>query len=376
MNELKNDINIPLNILDIKQKKSFKFEVGCLFCRKNTKEDLYNLFSSLAMMLNSTLTLNESIELLLKAKQSNTDKEILNIIKLSLTTSVAIETSLNIYKSYLGETTILFLKLGLKNGNIKESINSIVEVLGEEIKIKEKLLKVIRYPIVLLISLSVAIVMIFVYVLPNFQFVFTLLKDDIPFATQSLLFLKEIVTKYYYILVAIIFLVYFSFITYYKINKIFIDKIILTKIPLFSKMLQSYYFYKLFLSLSIIVKSKYQLQVAIENSQKIVNNSYLQEKLNIILINIKNGLSIVDAFSKASIFDDFTLKLIGVVQHTSNYEIILQEITTYYKQRFQKSIQNFSSTIEPIIIFIISMIVLWLILAIMLPIWEMSSIIQ
>ena len=70
------------------------------------------------------------------------------------------------------------------------------------------------------------------------------------------------------------------------------------------------------------------------------------------------------------------MKLLNTADNTNNYEYILLDITTQYKKRFHKSLKNFSSTIEPLLIFIISLVVLWLILAIMLPIWNLGAVIN
>ena len=54
-----------------------------------------------------------------------------------------------------------------------------------------------RYPLILVISLFVSIGMIFLYVLPNFEFIFSLLKDEIPFSTYLLISIKEILDSYW-----------------------------------------------------------------------------------------------------------------------------------------------------------------------------------
>ena len=218
--------------------------------------------------------------------------------------------------------------------------------------------------------------MIFVYVLPNFEFVFTLLKNDLPYPTKVLLSLKLLFENHSFTLLCVIFLLIFIFT--YLLNKyrFTFHKILILNIPILSMMLREYYFYRLFLSISIIVKSKYQFQLAISHSKSIVNNLYIQETMKNILHNIKNGTSISAAFQKSILFDDLTLKLLSTADYTNQYESVLSNIATQYKKRFLRSLQNFSSTIEPFLILTIFLIVLWLILAIMLPIWELGSVIN
>ena len=370
--DIKDSLELPNNVINIKQLDKIKKDYQVF---KNTKKDIYELFKQLNIMLSSNLTLSQSIELLLKTNNDKIIKNILLAIQSAIKTAQPIE-ALRSYKKYLGDTSILFLKLGIENGNIKESVNSLVSILSEDINSNEKFKDAIRYPIILLISLFISMGMIFVYVLPNFEFVFQMLGDDIPFATKSLLFIKDIVENYFYIVILVLISLPITVYTFYIKYRYFFDRLLVLKIPVFSKVIQDYYFYRLFLSISIIVKSKYQFQVAILNSKNIVQNKYIQNSMQNILKNIKNGASIAQSFEDTKLFDDLAIKLLYTAQHTNQYELILHDITSFYKQRFQDSLKNFSTFIEPVMILLISLIVLWLILAIMLPVWNMGAILD
>lgn len=371
--ELQSHKNFPTNIINIKEQKNLSFDFVSI---RNKKKDIFELFSQLDIMLSASLSFSESIEMLLQSQQETKIREILKIIEESLSSSVPLDIALKPYKNYLGNNTILFLKLGFENGNIKESIHSLVEILEEDIQSSEKFQEVMRYPLILILSLFVSVGMIFVYVLPNFDFVFSLLKDEIPTATKILLTLRDVFADYSIYIVIFLLVLIGVFIFLFKRYRYFFDKVLLLKIPILSKVIQDYHFYRLFLSISIIVKSKYQFQVAILNSKNIVNNLYVKEMMNGILKNIKNGSNISDAFAASKIFDNLTIKLLHTADYTNEYETVLLNITSQYKKRFHKSLKSFSSLIEPVLIFFIALIVLWLILAIMLPIWNLGAVIN
>lgn len=327
-------------------------------------------------MLNANLTLSQSIELMLKSKQEKNIQEILSLMKESVNSGKPIEKLLNKKIAFLGNSSILFLKLGIENGNIKESINSLVKLLSESKKSRDKLNDTMRYPIILIISLFVSIAMIFIYVLPNFEYIFKMLEGNLPLSTQILLSIKEFLNNYAIILIIVFFgFIYSIYLLYVKFKYKF-DKFFINNIPILSELIKSYLFFQLFLSISIIVKSKYQFQIAIEHSKYIIKNLYIQEMMKNILINIKNGNSIANSFEKSLLFDDLTIRLLYTAEQTNNYETILNNITTYYKQKFIKSIKLFSSILEPTIVLLISLVVLWLILSVMLPIWNLSSVIS
>ena len=369
----------PNNIIKIKEIAPFtnpNFKLNVNFTLGDNKKKVYDLFSQLDLMLSANLNFHESIGLLLQGENDDNVNAILLTIENAISSSNPLDKALKEYENYLGRTVLLFLKLGFENGNIKEAVHSLVEILYEDIKSKEKFIEVMRYPLILIASLFISIGMIFIYVLPNFDFLFVLLKDDIPFSTQILLGIKNIVVQYTFFILLFFFSILGSTLIIIKKYKKDYDKFILLNIPILSKVIQNYYFYRLFLSISIIVKSKYQFQLAVLNSKNIVQNLYIQEKINFILETIKNGSSVADAFEKSTLFDSLTIKLLHTADYTNEYEQILSDITNLYKKRFQKSLKNFSSTIEPLLILIISLIVLWLILAIMLPIWNLGAVIN
>lgn len=366
--------SLPSNIIKIESKKNISFPNFSL--KSNNKKEVLELFSQLNIMLKANLNLSEAIELSLKTKQSQKVKTILNEIKKSITHGKSLEKSLENYKNFLGEMPILFLQLGIENGNIKQSIDSLVTILSEDITASSKLQDTLRYPKLLMVSFLIALGMVFIYVIPNFEYIFLNLKGDIPLSTKVLLDIHYFVVEYFYVFIGIFLSAYFIWIFCYKRYRDFFDKLVIVSTPIISKVLKDYYFYRLFLLLSMIVQSKYQFQVAIYNSQKLIPNLYIQSLIQTILTQIKNGTTISEAFDKTKIFDDLTIKLLFTAENTTQYEQVLNDLTAYYRLRFQESLKSFIAYVEPTIILLIALVVLWLMMAIMLPIWSMSSLLS
>jgi type II secretory pathway component PulF len=361
--------NLPNNIIKIEEKKiiiNFQF-------RQQNKKDILDMFSQLSIMLNANLTFNEAIDLSLKTEQSDHIKEILTLIKSSITSGKPIDQALQKYEQLLGNLAILFLKLGMENGNIKQSLTSLTQLLQEDINTKRKLNDALRYPKLLVVSLLLSLGIIFLFVIPNFEYIFTMSQNEIPVSTQILIGINNLIKNYAYVVVILLLsLTILSYGVYKKFIFTF-HKFIVLNVPIINRVLKDYYFYRLFLLISIIVNSKYQFQIAIENSKNLIPNLYIKKLIHGITFDIKNGISISKAFEKTKLFDHLTIKLLSTAEHTTQYETILQDIAIYYKNKFQMSLKVFSSYIEPLIIMCIAMVVLWLMLAIMLPIWNMNT---
>ena len=365
--ELKESSLLPKNILDIKEKEDF-----FSFINIEKKVDLLPIFRQLNIMLNANLTISEALQLVQQDQKDKKTIQILTIIQNCIKNSTSIEKSFKKYKINISKSIIIFLELGIQNGNIKKSVNSIVDILTKDQQSLKSLKNSLRYPIILFGSLLVSLVMICVYVVPNFEYIFLSLKDKLPLSTIALLNFKYIVVNYWYIIISFLIGIIYFFKLLYKKYQLYFDELIL-KIPIISEVIKSYLFYKLFLSLYLMVDSKYQFQIALKNSKDLILNLYIKKQLNSILHKLKQGSSISKAFEETKLFDNLIIKLLFTAQTTSNYGDILKDIIGVYDQQFTRSIKNFTSTIEPIVIFIIAIIVLWLILALMSPVWDMGS---
>ena len=374
------EIDLPLNIINIKKSSANPlinfFNHPIEF---NKSKNTITLFNELNIMLKSRLPLAEAINILKKSTKNQQISNILNSIENALKNGKPIHKTLEIYKNYFGQLPISFFKLGEQNGNLNDSINSLSIVLNSIEENKKQIISSLSYPLTLFIMLGLSMVFIFTFVMPNFDYIFMMYKEDLPLATKLLLNTKEILIDYFGFMVAALLAIILLFIFKYKNSLNFrykIDRILVSNIPILSTMLFLSSYHRFFLSTKLLLESKYQFQTAFNNSKIIVNNSYLQKKLDIISSNINNGKSIANAFEESLIFDDFTIRLINTGEKSNSLEIVIGEIEKIYKQKLDRNIKLFSSMIEPVFLLFITVLIIWLVLAIFLPIWQIGSVIK
>ena len=135
-------------------------------------------------------------------------------------------------------------------------------------------------------------------------------------------------------------------------------------------------FYKFFLLVDIMLKSNYEFHKALISSKILLKNKYLLDKISIIDISLQNGKSINESFFRTKIFDDIVLNLINTGEVTNSLDITIYEIKEIYKNRFYEKTNLLISFIQPIFLLIIMGLILWIVLGIFLPIWDMGNIIN
>lgn len=368
---------LPKNILNIKEIK--KFEVRSLFQeQKIIKEKvLIAIFYELNIMLESNITLSDALDILIKNRKDIVVLEFLNTLKYSFSSSNKVSKELEKFKiNYLVGS---FLDISQDSGNIIANVKALSELLSESYEIKKSFIKSISYPIVLLISFFLSLISIFYFVIPKFKTIFEQTNAELPIASKILLNVQYLFENYLVIVVILLLILCSCFIFIYKkVEKFefFIHKILINNIYLIKDIYLNMQLYKLFLFLDIMLKSKYEFHKSFISSKVLIKNKYLLDKMSIIENLLLDGKDISSSFSKTKIFDDITLNLINTGEVSNSLDISICEIKKIYKNRFNNKINLLTTLIEPFFLICIMSLILWIVLAVFMPIWDMGNIIK
>ncbi len=367
---------LPSNIIEIKEfKKHFNFE----FFRKKRLDDkkLNLLFYELNIMLQANINISDALDILIKNKKDKNVLGFLEVIKYSFSTGKEIDENLNNFKiNYLIPA---FLKISQDRGNIALNIKALSSLLSENYEIKKTFIKAMAYPVVLIISFIFSLISIFTFVIPKFQLIFSQTTQELPFATKLLL-KTQYIFENYSLFILFIFLGFYMFFSYlYMKNsrfKYFLDRLFISKIFLIKDIYLNMQLYKLFLVIDIMLKSNYEFHKAFISSKILLKNKYLLDKISIIDNLLQNGKSINDSFLEIQIFDDIVLNLINTGEVSNSLGITIDEIKKIYKNRFNDKMNLLTSLIQPIFLIVIMGLILWIVLGIFIPIWDMGNMIK
>lgn len=368
--------NLPQNILEIKEEKeSFKIDFKRKIKIDNKKINL--LFYELNLMLQSNINFSDALDILIKNRKDKDIVKLLQIIKESFSSGKSIDENLKEFN--INHLVISFLRNCQNSGNITLNINALSKLLIENSELKKSFYKAISYPIFLFITFFLSIVTIFTFVIPKFKTIFFQVKDELPLATKILLVFENFFVNYSFYFFCffsffIIFIIYF-----YKQNakfEYFIDKFMIRRIVLFKDIYLNMQLYKFFLLIDIMLKSNYEFHKAFISSKLLLKNKYLLDKIYIIDNLLQNGKSINNSFSKTKLFDDIVLNLINTGEISNSLVITIDEIKKIYKNRFDDKMSFLISLIQPIFLVTIMGLILWIVLAIFMPIWNMGNMIN
>ena len=341
--------------------------------KKSKLEDYQLFFDEFTMLLESNLSLSDTIELLKNNNYSSGVSSIIECFDKALQNGTSIYEQLLQYDHFPSEV-YFFINNSEKSGDFYHNISALAQIFAYKKSIKDKLIKLLWYPAFLMIALIIALGFMMFIILPEFEYIFVQFNGNLPLATQILLDVKNVLESYYHLV--FVFLLCICLLFYYLKSKYkyHFDTLVYLHLPIISKLYQNYLQYQLFLLVSISLQSNNKISetfIFIENS---FTNLYFNEKINSIIELINSGSLFHEAFIKQNIFDDWVLRLIYVADNTNNYTKSFTSLSHITLSKIDKNINLLSKISEPLLLLVIGLFLLLVVLGVMSPVWEFSNI--
>jgi type II secretory pathway component PulF len=266
------------------------------------------------------------------------------------------------------------VKAGEVGGSLEEVLERLATLLEFQLKTKETLKSAIRYPIFVVTTLAIAFLVLINFVVPRFAVLFRGAKTELPLPTRMLLIINDIFQHYGIYLVVFIVLAFGAFFLYKRTaaGTLAIDRLKLRS-PLIGPIILKICMSRFANMFENLIKVGIPVVRALEVVSRTVGNEYIAQKILEISGKIEKGLGISRPLKEAEIFPPLVIHLISTGEQTGSLEDMLKEVSTHYDREITYSINRLSTWIEPLLTAGLSLMVLFLALAIFLPWWNMMG---
>ncbi len=358
------------------QFKEFKKQfVNTLLKPKIKIDNLISSIRQLGVMTNAGISIHDSIKEVVNSTEDKRLQYIFANIDDALNSGQSLTEALGAYRREIGDVTIAMIELGENTGNMSESLLKLAKILEEIRDNRKKFKSALRYPIIVLVAISIAFTILMVYVVPKFKEIFSKFHTVLPLPTRILLFLENIINNYgWYILIFIvgsIVTVKFLYVNNEEFKKGF-DKYIL-KVYLFGKIIFNSTMYRFTMIFTQLISAGIPIADALNTAVLTIDNTTLKEKLSQVAYSVQKGMSLSDSLKETGLFKGMLLQMVNAGERSGTLDTMLDKVADYFKMRFNEIVDNISSYIEPILIGFIAVMVLMMALGIFLPMWDLAA---
>ncbi len=273
--------------------------------------------------------------------------------------------------------SVLFINLveiGEATGTLDVAFQRLYEYLSMDQEVRDRVKSAVRYPVIVLIAVAIALSIITVFVIPNFAPIFRTLGDDIPLPTRIIMGVSDVAINYWaYILgTAAVFAMAASSYINTETGRLRWDRLKL-RIPIVGIIVHNAAMSRITRSLAISISAGLPINQTLRTVSDSIGNSWLGEKMAALSADIERGESLSRTASHSALFTPLILQMIALGEETGALPELLDESSDHYKREVDYDLENLSAALEPILIVTVGAVVLILALGVFLPMWDMVA---
>lgn len=353
-----------LKIVDVKKRRK-------LFCRKKLKDKDLKVFSKqMCILLKSGCEISKILKILIEESNNKLKgilKQILSDIEKGKTIKEAFENTKAFSSFYIS-----MVDTGEMSGNLDEVMDKLSIYYDKEQKLKSKIVSILIYPAILVVSMIISFTAILIFLIPNFEEIYADNTIQIPLITKILIFLSHLIRDDFILIIGIIVLTIGGFI-YFKKNSQKFNEILnklYFKTPLVKTFNQLIITNKFVKALSILISSGVQIVYSIETSAKVMDNDYIYQKICEANELIKKGNSIGSSLKKVEELPSLFLSMVVIGEESGRLDNILGTVSEYYENELDSKLERGTKYFENFLTLFIGIIVGIAVISMMMPMFD------
>ena len=269
---------------------------------------------------------------------------------------------------------ISMVRVGESTGTLDNAFLRLCDYLGQDQDVQDRVKAALRYPIIVVIMIALAVGVITVFVIPNFAPLFKILGNDIPWPTRVIMGASDLVVHHGVALVIGALLAATGINRYLATpaGRYSWDRYKL-KIPVIGDLIRQSILSRVTRSLSISLEAGLPMIQALTLMSRSAGNEFLAERLLRLRDAVERGDSLSRAATTSAIFPSLVLQMMMVGEESGELTRLLDEIAGFYQREVDYRLKNLTALIEPILIVGVGGMVLILALGVFLPMWNMIA---
>ncbi len=365
----------PIYISKIRQSGLVETFFAKFFAKRISDDEITEVLNTLHIIVRSGLPVHQGLEdLALETRNSRLKKMLLSIAD-AVANGSSFSEALELYTPLFGQETINLVRIGESSGVLEETLLKAKEFKAKTAALKRKLKSAMIYPaLVLTVALS-AILVWFIFVLPQLETMFVQMDIELPWVTRFLMGLSDVISAsagYLLVLITVGSLLFGYFYRTHEPFRYYATSQLL-KLPLIASMIKEYNvaYITEFLQLSIAAGTP--LFKAVQTISNNMENLVFKQSMRRVQLSLEQGESFSKALQKEQLYSSFAVRMLNIGEKSGDLETQLYTIASYYYERVNYFTDNVTKIIEPVIIVLIGGFFALIMVGLMGPIFDIVA---
>lgn len=365
--------NSGLFTIDIKPAHSSSSFFSSIFDRVS-QNDIVDFTRQIAIMLNAGLTLVDSFDILKRQISKQSLLKITYELEKQVKGGNTLSSALRRYPHLFSNLYIALVKSGEASGKLNDILLKLSENLEKQREFKSKIKGALIYPVIVVVGMIVVVFIMMTFVIPKLLGLYKDFNVELPATTQLLITISNIFSNYWMFIIggAIGSFILFKRYVHTKTGKLKFDSLLL-KIPIFSNIMKMSVLVDLTRTLSILIGAGVSILEGLNIVIETTDNAVYQEAFKSIYRQVEKGTSVGQAMANENIFPPILIQMTTVGEQTGHLDETLMRISNYFELESELAVKTMTTLIEPTILVVLGLGVGFLVLAVITPIYNLTS---
>jgi len=342
----------------------------------NTREFLvFN--QELATLLKAGMPLVQSLDLLRRRVTTPTFRGVLDDVHEKVRAGSALSDAFGSHGELFPSVYTASLLAGERSGNLDAVLRRYVEYTKIIATLKRKTISALVYPAIL-VTLAFGLVSIIVLkVVPQFSDFYASFGAELPLLTRIIVSVSDFVRAQFLLLVLIVVIAVVTFLGWIRQpgQKAKFDHLILA-VPMLGQVAGKFGTSQMARTLSTLLGGGLPLVNALDIAAKSIGNQYMAAQLEIVSNRVREGESFARALEARRVFPEVAVKMAEVGESTGALQDMLNTVADFYDEEIATNMERFVTLVEPILLVIMGMVIAGLLLALYMPLFQLSSVLN
>lgn len=360
----------PLKVEEVIQSSNVEFS----FMQRVTTKDIAIFCRQFYTMLDAGVTINSALSILSNQITNAKLREAVRVVEEDVKKGVTLSEAMAKHEGVFPSLLITMIEAGEVSGNLDEIMLRMSTHFEKENKINNKVKGAMTYPAILSVVCVLVVIFLITYIMPTFMDMFNEAGTVLPISTKMLIAISNFIGAHYIaiIITLTIIIVALSYYTKTEHGKYTVSTLKL-KIPVIKTLNEKIIVSRFSRTLSTLLASGVSIGQALEIISGIVGNKLASDALINIRERVFRGEGLNTPIRDSKIFPEMLAVMVKIGEETGNLDDILEKTADFYDEEVEIAIQTATTLIEPTLIIVMGVVVGFIIISIMLPLFSMYT---
>jgi len=351
--------------------RNFRIEGG------PSRKDILNFTKQLAIMVRAGISLQDSLESIAEQNDNQKFKLVIFDLKNRIESGESFSQALSEHSDVFSELYINMVAAAEISGSLSKMLQKLSEYLDSESETRSQIKGAMVYPIIIAVMAVSVTIFLLCFVLPRFTAIFAGKEHLLPGPTKALMATSAIMRGYWFLIIPAIGASFWGF--WYFIGteggRRWWDKTKLV-LPLIKTLCRSLYITRSLHTMGVLTKAGVPILNTISITAQIAGNVLYKEMWLGVYEEVRQGKKIASSLSQYNLMPSNVIQMVKSGEDSGSMSDVLRDVSDYYARELKTVIKTVTSMIEPIMIVVMGVLVGFIAMSIILPIFKMSSVVM